>query len=151
MNVFEREQLIAYWGKGLDKFIIECLTKKKSLAYNKYIDIYYKGYVFLGVFFYVYATDARIICGEIVLKLVFISKFERIPATLHVDTEGCHITFSYGYHTRYVCHTFMRELDRFAKNPRLRLRKLMTRILYKSGVLLSMGILTKIVYFMSIY
>ncbi len=73
MNVFEGEQLIAYWGKGLDKFIIECLTKKKSLAYNKYIDIYYKGYVFLGVFFYVYATDARIICGEIVLKLVFLS------------------------------------------------------------------------------
>ena len=126
MNVFEGEQLIAYWGQGLDKFMIECLTKKKSIPYNRYIDIYYKGYVFSKVFFYVYTTNVEIISGEIVLKLFFISKFLCIPATLRVNTEGCQIIFSYGHHVRHVCHAFMSELDCFARDPsRRRLHKMM--------------------------
>ena len=150
-NVFDGEQLVAYWGKGLDKFIIECLRKKKWLPTNRYIDIYYKGYIFTKVFFYVYATDARIIHKRIVLKLVFISKFKHaICATLLVNTKNCHMTFLDVEHSHYVCYTLMRELNRFVKNPRLRLRLLMTRTLYKSGVLVSVGILTKIVYFMKI-
>ncbi len=51
MNIFDEEQLIAYWGKGLDKFTIKCLREKKWLPNNRYINICYKGIVFTQVFF----------------------------------------------------------------------------------------------------
>jgi hypothetical protein len=152
MNVLEDEQLVAYWGQGLDRFVIRCLTAKKIVPFSKYINIYYKGYVFSKVVFYVYTTNVEIIGGEIALELIFISKFARIPATLHVTTECCDIIFAHRHQVRHVSTcALLRELECFARDPsRRRLRKMMVRVLDKSEVLLSVGILTKIVYFMSV-
>ena len=151
MNIFDEEQLIAYWGKGLDKFTIKCLREKNWLPNNRYINICYKGIVFTQVFFYVYATDARVVGEEIVFDLFFVSKFERgIRAELLVTTtRGCYVVFLDAEHSDNVCYMFARELNRFVVAvSRSRVRSWMIRILRKSGVLLSVGVLTKIVYFM---
>ena len=114
MNVLEGERLVAYWGQGLDKFMIKCMTKR-AIPYSDRIHIHYKGYVFSKVVFYVYTINVEIIGGEIVLEVLFVSKFLRIPATLHVSREGCVLLPAYGHHVRHVPHTFLREVRMFCK------------------------------------
>ncbi len=121
---------------------------------HRYLDIYYKSIVFSKVFFYSYATGVtRIVRKRIVLKLVFISKFQpAIHARLVIDfiARNCSITFCDREHSHYVCYTLLCEIDHFVCCM-YSLCAFMVRVLQKSGVLLSVGILTKIVYFTKLF